>query len=82
MLIEISVVVAVIIGLSEVVKKFGLSTKFIPLINLAFGVIAGIVYLYPNDIKFAVFYGIVAGLTASGLYSGVKNTKEGIKGEG
>jgi hypothetical protein len=81
MLIEMSVLVAVIIGLSEIIKGFGLNAKFIPVINLVFGVIGGIVYLYPYDIKMAVFYGIIAGLTASGLYSGAKNTIEGLKGE-
>lgn len=80
MLIEMSVVVAVIIGLSEVVKGFGLNVKFIPVVNLVFGVIGGIVYMYPNDIKVAVFYGVIAGLSASGLYSGAKNTVQGITG--
>jgi uncharacterized membrane protein HdeD (DUF308 family) len=80
MLVELSIVVAVIMGLSEIVKRVGLNSKFIPIVNLVFGIVGGIVYLYPNDTKLAVFYGIVAGLTASGLYSGTKNTVEGLKG--
>jgi len=73
--------IPLIIGLAEVIKKIGLNSKFIPLVNLILGLIAGIIFLNPGDIKAGIIQGLFIGLSASGLYSGVKNTVEGIKGQ-
>jgi len=72
--------IPLIIGLVEVFKRYGISKKALPVIALAFGVLAGIFYVYPNDIKGGILVGLMLGLSASGLYSGAKNTIE--KGEG
>ena len=73
--------IPLVIGLAEVIKKIGLNSKFIPLVNLILGLIAGIIFLNPGDIKAGIIQGLFIGLSASGLYSGVKNTVEGIKGQ-
>ncbi len=70
--------IPVIVGLVEIVKRLGLNDKFAPLVSLVFGVVAGIVYLSPGNVQMGVLQGIVMGLAAVGLYSGVKNTKEGL----
>lgn len=69
-----AVVVPVIIGLVEVAKKAGLPTRLVPVVDLVLGVAAGLIYIAPSDPKNAVFYGLMMGLTAAGLFSGVKNS--------
>lgn len=71
--------VVLIIGIAELIKKLGFNPKFIPIINLVLGLVAGI-GLNTDDIIKGIFVGLAVGLSASGLYSGVKNTKEGIQG--
>ncbi len=71
--------VLLIIGIAELIKGLGFNSKFIPVINVFLGLIAGIV-LNLDDITKGIFIGLAVGLSASGIYSGVKNTKEGIKG--
>lgn len=74
------VVIALIIGLVEVAKRLGMDNRWAPLFAMAIGVLVflgnQVAGVYP---WFAPFYqtllwGIVAGLTAVGLYSTVKNT--------
>lgn len=62
-----------VLGLTEVIKIAGLSKKLIPLVALVVGV--GISFL-GSDIgtQAIVVRGLVMGLTAVGLFSGVKNT--------
>jgi hypothetical protein len=70
--------IPLVIGLAEIVKNLGLNAKFIPIISLIFGLVAGIIFLNPSDIKAGIIQGIFIGLSASGLYSGVKNVREGL----
>ncbi len=78
-MIEIAVIIPVIIALGELWKKvFGDKvTKFIPIINLALGIVTSIFYS-GEEIKIAIFQGIIIGLSASGLYSSAKNVFQGI----
>lgn len=71
-------IVPVIIGISEILKNLGVNPKFVPVFNLFFGLIAGIL-LNLDDIKRGAVVGLAVGLSASGLYSGVKNVHEGIR---
>lgn len=71
--------VLLIIGIAELIKGLGFNPKFIPVINLVLGLVAGIA-LNTGDIMQGIFAGLAVGLSASGLYSGIKNTKEGIQG--
>lgn len=76
---NLSLIVAVTIGLSEGAKSLGLKVKYVPILNLLLGIAGGIVYVNPGDIKTGIFTGIIIGLTSSGLYSGVKNVSENFK---
>jgi len=71
-------VTALIIGISEVLKRLGFNVKYIPLVNLLMGVAAGICLNPGNRVK-GLITGMAAGLSACGLYSGVKNVREGLR---
>lgn len=71
------VLIPLIIGLVQVLKYFGFRKKwFLPMASLIFGVLAGVIYVYPHDIKAGVLVGLMMGLSASGLYSGGKAVLE------
>lgn len=63
------IVVPVIVALVEVGKRLGISSRLAPLLALALGI--GGFYIGQVD---TVMNGILFGLTASGLYSGVRAT--------
>ena len=71
--------VALIIGIAEIVKKAGLEAKYIPLVDLALGLLSGIL-LFGIALGYGIANGIVTGialgLSACGLFSGVKNLTE------
>jgi hypothetical protein len=68
-----AVAVAVIVGLVEVLKRIGLGTKWAPLVSIVVGV--GLSFLFPSDtIASTILFGVIAGLTSCGLYSGTKAT--------
>jgi len=72
--------VPVIVGLSELLKKSGVPKKFTPVTSVLLGLVFGITYLAPGDIKQGILFGLVLGLSAVGLFSSTKNTVfEGIK---
>ena len=62
--------IPVILGLVEVLKYSGLPTKYAPLASLILGVVYGLT-MVSQDVSGAIL-GIVAGLSASGLFSGTK----------
>jgi hypothetical protein len=70
--------VFLIIGIAELLKKIGFNSKFIPVVNVVLGLVAGVA-LNPGDILAGIFTGLAVGLSAGGLYSGTKNVKEGIQ---
>lgn len=71
--------IPLVIGISEIFKRIGMNEKFIPLLNLLLGLVGGIAVLSPDDLKAGIIQGLFIGLSASGLYSGVRNTQEGIR---
>ena len=75
---------AIIVGLSQMVKNMGVNPKWIPLVNIFFGLVGSYIYSFiqPMDWPQAVFNGLIIGLTASGLFSGAKNVAEGLRKEG
>lgn len=73
-----SIFVPVLVGLAKVAQMIILPKKWTPIWNIVIGVAIAIVYVYPQDFKTAIVVGIMLGLTASGLYSGVKNTAQAI----
>jgi L-cystine uptake protein TcyP (sodium:dicarboxylate symporter family) len=69
-----SIIVPIIMSIVELAKSVGVPKKFSALLSVIIGIVIGIFYLHPMDLKLGVFEGIIYGLTASGLYSGAKNT--------
>lgn len=69
-------VVPVVIALVQVVKKFGINSKYAPVAAIAFGI--GLTYLVLPDaiLKDVLLQGLILGLSASGLYSGGKKLVE------
>lgn len=68
MVIDIALIVTVIIALGEIIKKMEvLPVKYLPIINVVLGVVAGIVYL-DGAIEETVLQGLIIGLTASGVF--------------
>lgn len=72
-------IIPIITGLIELFKKTGLPKKYSPLVALALGVVAGVVYIEPQDIAGGIIIGIAMGLSASGLYEYSRDTIEGAK---
>jgi len=73
-------IIPLIVGVTELGKKLGLPAKFSPILSAGLGIAAGMVYVAPEDPAKAVLVGLSLGLGACGLYSGVKNVSEGLKG--
>lgn len=69
---ETSIIVAVIVGLVQVAKKTGLQTRYAPLLAIVLGVGSSFLVGEHASVGMLVFAGLVHGLTAAGLYSGVK----------
>lgn len=74
-------IIPLIVGITELLKMLGLPAKFAAVAAVVLGVVIGIIYVAPGDIAKGVLVGLSLGLAASGLYSGVKNTNEGIRGK-
>ena len=72
MILDETMLVAVVIGLVQVAKQFGLATKWAPLLAVVIGIVAkGVVSGFASPM---ILEGVVLGLTAAGLWSGVKTT--------
>lgn len=71
--------VALIIGIAELIKRIGLETRWIPVIDLVLGLVSG-VCIYGLAMGYGIVDGIVLGialgLSACGLFSGIKNVTE------
>jgi len=74
-------IIPLIVGVVELAKKLGLPDKFAAVLSAILGVVIGLVYVAPENPPKAILVGLSMGLAASGLYSGVKNTVEGMKGQ-
>lgn len=71
--------VPAIVGIVELAKKLGLPTKFAPILSVAFGFLIAIGSAYAEgtfNTYHTLMLGLTYGLTAAGLYSGVKATVE------
>ena len=74
-----AVIIPVIMSIVELIKGLGMPKKYSALAAVVVGVLMGIFFIEPGSIRSGLFKGIVYGLTASGLYSGTKNTYEQVK---
>ncbi|MCQ6273929.1 hypothetical protein JMM81_02915 [Bacillus sp. V3B] len=73
------VVIPIIIGIVEVIKRAGLPIKYSPLVSLVLGLFFGVFYV--ESFKAGIIIGLMTGLSATGLYSGSKNMRNGKKKE-
>ncbi len=71
--------VPVVIALTELLKRLGIPKSYMPIISMVLGLLLSFIYLAPDDPKKAILLGLVLGLSAIGLFSGTKNTVQGIK---
>ena len=61
--------VGAIVGLVQVAKMSGMSSRYAPLLS----VVLGILYSFATDFSFASgIKGVILGLSAAGLYSGTR----------
>ena len=70
---------ALVIGLAELCKKCGLPSKWIPLVDVLLGLFGGI-FVFGLEFNYGLLKGVVIGLaiglSACGLFSGIKNVLE------
>lgn len=66
------ILVSLIIGIVEVFKRAGLNIRYAPIVGLALGTF-GAYFMFGGTVE-SVVQGLIAGLTASGMWSGVKTT--------
>ena len=65
------VIIPIILGIVEVLKRSGLPIKYSPLASLLLGFFFGVVFI--DSFKEGMIVGMMVGLSATGLYSGSKN---------
>ena len=72
---EPTILTAICIGLTESAKRAGLPSRFAPIASLLIGVGFNFGFKFIGvETGELIIGGVVAGLTAAGLYSGVKKT--------
>ncbi len=76
--------VVLVIALVEWVKRFGIEGNVLNAVSMAIGAVIGIAYWYAqqplvtfSDWFGAVVYGLVLGLTASGVYDAARSALRG-----
>lgn len=71
--------VALIMAIAELVKRLGLDSRWIPLVDLGLGILSGVavytIYSGMHPIE-GVLLGMALGLSACGLFSGTKNVSK------
>lgn len=72
------IMVSVIIGISSTLKKVfnHKYDRFEPLFKLILGVLAGVIYVNPSDIRKGFLDGIIIGLAANGFNGYAKGLKD------
>ena len=73
----IALFAGIVLALVQVVKALGLNTRYAPLLAVVFGGILGYFFGgYPGT-GYDILAGVLAGLTAAGVYGGTKKTIKG-----
>ncbi|WP_431030142.1 holin [Lysinibacillus sp. LZ02] len=74
-----AVIVAIVLAVSEVVKKtFKINTQYMPITSVVIGILVGAIFypLFDYPVYVMLVAGFVAGLTASGTFDLLKATKK------
>ncbi|WAA10038.1 holin [Fervidibacillus albus] len=70
---ELAFLISIVTALTEVVKRFGWVKKnYLPAVSLIFGMVASFTYVNAETIREKVMYGLIIGLSASGLFDQTK----------
>ncbi|MGG0718659.1 holin [Robertmurraya massiliosenegalensis] len=73
---ELAVIVAVVMALTEFVKRMEIiNNKYLPAISLVLGIVAGIFYV-GGTAQEQIMYGLMIGLSAAGLFDQTKIIKK------
>ena len=75
LVLGIAVLIAFTVGITEVIKRLGLPSKFSPLVSLIVGIGLAILAL-TDTMTNKIITGIMCGLSASGLWDNGKKTVE------
>lgn len=76
--------VGLIVAVAELFKQCGFDSKFIPVIDVILGLASGLgvyAWLLHYSIPESIILGLALGLSACGLFSGVKNIAQGAEVE-
>lgn len=72
--------VLIIMAIAELIKRLELfDKKYIPVLDLGLGVLSGIIVfglILGHQILISIIIGVALGLSACGLFSGIKNVSE------
>jgi len=68
----VTIIVAVIVGLGQLAKGLNMPVKYIPLLSLVLGIVAGIFLVDADTVQEHIFQGIMIGLSAAGLFDQTK----------
>ena len=75
---EIAIIIAVVLALTELTKKMAfIPTKYQPVVSLFLGLAAGLFYVDVPSFREKVFYGLMIGLSAAGLFDQKKIITKG-----
>ncbi|WAA11805.1 holin [Fervidibacillus halotolerans] len=70
---ELAFLISIVTGLTEVVKRLEwVKKKYLPAVSLIFGMIASFTYVNVETIQEKVMFGLIIGLSASGLFDQTK----------
>lgn len=79
-LLSPAVQVALIMGLAELWKKVELPVRWVPVVDLLVGLVFGFLVYHDFGFVKALMIGLAEGLSACGLFSGIKNVLEANHG--
>ncbi|MEH7122128.1 hypothetical protein V7127_02665 [Bacillus sp. JJ1773] len=66
---EIAIIIAVVLALTELVKRMDwISVKYVPVVSLLLGLLAGIFYVDVATLQEKIMFGLMIGLAAAGLF--------------
>lgn len=75
-------IVPIILAIVQALKMIGMPNKYSPIASIGLGVIVGFIFRHDTaDLSQTILAGVTYGLSASGLYSGVKSSSEAIKND-